>query len=331
MNLRLLLVVLMTCGALHAQTSVTDWNIARPGVKEVQVPVASLKIAAKFKVGKHPDWILITGDSVWFATSKPNTLQRIDASTNKVISKLDLPGEACSGLAFGFDSVWVPLCGKRPSLVRVDSLTNKITASLPFGPPSTEGGIAVSRDSVWIVTDENGTLTRVNPKTNAVQQKISIPSGSFNPLFSEDIVWITGVDRNVLTAVDAATGEVVDSIPVGPNPRFLTAGGGSIWTLNQGDGSLTRVDAKSRKVRATITLGIPGPGGDICYSAGSVWASVFGVPLSQIDVKTNTVLRQWIGRGGDSLRFGQDSLWLTDSHHGLVWRIPKGAIQGLNF
>jgi virginiamycin B lyase len=186
-------------------------------------------------------------------------------------------------------------------------------------------------DGRWIVTDENGTLTRVNPKTNAVQQKISIPSGSFNPLFSEDIIWITGVDRNVLTAVDAATGELLDSIPVGPNPRFLTAGGGSIWTLNQGDGSLTRVDVKSRTVMATITLGIPGPGGDICYSADSVWTSVFGVPLSRIDVKTNKLLRQWVGRGGDSLRFGQDSLWLTDSHHGLVWRIPKDATQGLNF
>jgi hypothetical protein len=79
-----------------------------PGL-EVQAPVASLKIAAKFRVGRHPDWILISGDTVWFAPSKPNTLQRIDALTNKVISKLDLPGEACSGLAFGFDSVWVPL------------------------------------------------------------------------------------------------------------------------------------------------------------------------------------------------------------------------------
>ena len=53
---------------------------------------------------------------------------------------------------------------------------------------------------------------------------------------------------------------------------------------------------------ATIPLGIPGPGGDICYSADSVWTSVFGVPLSRIDVKTNKLLRQWVGQGGDSLR-----------------------------
>jgi hypothetical protein len=85
MNLRLLLVVLIACRALQAQTSVTDWNIARPGVKEVQVPIAFLKITAKFKVGRRPDWILVSGDTVWFATSSPNILQRIEVAEGKEI------------------------------------------------------------------------------------------------------------------------------------------------------------------------------------------------------------------------------------------------------
>ena len=119
------------------------------------------------------------------------------------------------------------------------------------------------------------------------------------------------------------------SIPVGPKPRFLTAGGGSVWTLNQGDGTVSRVDEKSRKLTATITVGIPGSGGDICYGVDSVWASVFDVPLSRIDSQTNKVLRQWVGRGGDSLRFGHDSIWLTDYHNGLVWRFPYQAAQSL--
>jgi virginiamycin B lyase len=64
----------------------------------------------------------------------------------------------------------------------------------------------------------------------------------------------------------------------GSKPRFLTVGGGSIWTLNQGDGSASRVDEKSRKLVATIQLGTPGTGGDIGYGADSVWSSVFEVP-----------------------------------------------------
>jgi YVTN family beta-propeller protein len=188
------------------------------------------------------------------------------------------------------------------------------------GPAGLEGGITASSDSIWIVTDKNGTLSRIDPPTGKVRQRISIPPGSYNPLFTDGIIWITGFDSNVLTAVDASTGAVLVSIPVGPKPRFLAAGGGSIWTLNQGDGTVSRIDAESRKPTATIKVGIPGRGGDICYGVDSVWASVFGVPLSRIDVKTNKVLRQWVGRGGDSLRIGSDSVWLTDYHNGMLWR-----------
>ena len=266
----------------------------------------------------------MTDDAVWVASTKPYSVQRIDPATNKVVAKVSLSGEACSGLAFGFGSVWVPLCGKKPSLARVDARTNKISIILPIDPAGTEGGITASSDSVWIVTDENGTLSRIDPTTNTVRQKISIPPGSYNPLFSDGIVWITGFDTNVLVAVDASTGGVLASIPVGPKPRFLTAGGGSIWTLNQGDGTVSRVDTTTKKVAATIVAGIPGLGGDICDGADSVWATVFDIPLARINSRTNKVLRQWVGRGGDSLRFGHESIWLTDYHRGLLWRIRYG-------
>jgi YVTN family beta-propeller protein len=95
---------------------------------------------------------------------------------------------------------------------------------------------------------------------------------------------------------------------VGSKPRFLAIGGGSIWTLNQGDGTVSRVDEKGRRVTATIQVGIPGAGGDIGYGAESVWPTVFGVPLTRIDASTNKVVRQWVGKGGDSLRYGFGSI-----------------------
>ena len=42
------------------------------------------------------------------------------------------------------------------------------------------------------------------------------------------------------------------TIPVGPNPRFLTARQESIWTLKEGDGTVTRVDKLGQRVTATI-------------------------------------------------------------------------------
>lgn len=314
-----------------AQDAAPNGRITRPGVKEFQVPFASLKPDATFKIGADADWVQITNDAVWVASSQPASVHRIDPKTNKEVAVVPVPGDPCSGLAFGFGSLWVPLCGKPGSIVRVDAATNQITATLPIGPAGQEGGIAASRDSIWIVTDEAGTLVRIDPVSNKVRQTISIAPGSYNPVFDGSTsgagtVWITGGITNIVSAVDASSGTVLATVPVGPKPRFLAVGGGSVWTLNQGDGSVTRVDAQSRKVTASITVGIPGSGGDIGWGAGFVWTTVFGVPLTAIDGKTNKIFRQWVGAGGDALRFGHDSVWLTDYKHGTFSRIPYAEI-----
>jgi len=295
-------------------------------VKEFQVPFASLKPAATLKIGANADWVVVTKDAVWVGGTNPFSVQRIDPRTNRIVAKVSLPGEACSGLAFGFGSIWVPVCGSHPALVRVDTKSNRAIASLPTPPAGPEGGITASTDSVWLVTDKNGTLARIDPTTNSVRQRISISPASYNPMFSSGIVWITGVESSRVTAVDASSGKVLSAVRVGPNPRFLAAGGGSVWTLNQGDGTVSRIDEKSRKLVATISVGIPGTGGDIGYGAGSVWTTSFGFPLTRIDAATNKVKRQWVGNGGDSLRFGFGSIWITDYRKGLLLRIPEREV-----
>jgi putative SOS response-associated peptidase YedK len=52
-----------------------------------------------------------------------------------------------------------------------------------------------------------------------------------------------------------------------------------------------------------------------------VWPTVFGVPLTRVDASTNKVIRQWVGEGGDSLRCGFGSIWITDYKKGLLSRI----------
>lgn len=319
-----LFVGLLSAAVVAAQTSSAN---PKPGIPSLQAPFASLKPSATFKVGATADWVLAAGDSVWVAGSKPYSVQRIDPVTNRIIARIRLPGEACAGLASGFESIWVPVCGKKPMLARVDIHANRITGVLPIPAAGPEGGITAGGDSVWLVTDKNGTtLSRIDPATNTVRQTIAIPAGSYNPLSSGGTIWITGFDQNLLTAVDAASGDVLASIPVGPKPRFLAAGDGSVWTLNQGDGSLTRVDIESRKVTATVALGVPGPGGDLDVGVGFVWATAIDLPITAVDGATNRVRGQWVGRGGDSLRFGFDSVWVTDYHRGLLWRIPFKAM-----
>jgi hypothetical protein len=81
------------------------------------------------------------------------------------------------------------------------------------------------------------------------------------------------------------------------------------------------VDVKSGTLASTIQCGIPGPGGEITFGAGSVWAAIFDFPLTQIDATSNKVVKQWAGQGGDGVRFGFGSVWLSNLRQGNVWRI----------
>jgi len=293
------------CGALAARPPTN-----KPGIVAVQRPIASLPVLATLPIAKTADWIEVTQDAVWVAGAKPNVVRRINSATNKVVATLQVPGEPCAGIAAAFGSIWVPFCGRHAGVARIDPASGRTIAKLRGGP-GREGGIAASADSIWFTRGSDGTLVRVDPTTNMVRQTIHIPSGSHNPVASGDQVWVTSGRRNLVTGVDARTGTVFATMRTGPKPRFLTLGGGSVWVLNQGDGSVTRVDAGNRRIAATIPLGIPGHGGDITYGGGRVWATSRGIPLTEVDPATNQVTRQWIGPGGDSLRFGQGAIWMT--------------------
>jgi virginiamycin B lyase len=173
------------------------------------------------------------------------------------------------------------------TLVRVDLKTNAVTATIPTTIGSSEGGIATGASSVWLVIDKRGTLVRFDPATNKPVAEIRVPPGSYGIAFGE----------------------------------------GAVWTLNQGDGSISRVDPKTNKVVATIEAGISGEGGEISAGEGSVWATIFGFPITRIDPATNKVVQQFVGPGGDAIRVGRGFIWLSNLKEGNVWRLDPRRIE----
>jgi virginiamycin B lyase len=292
----------------------------QPGV---QHPMSELMPDAEFAVSGHPDWLAVTDDAVWVTNSSANHVVRLDAASNKPDAIITLQ-KPCSGLAIGFESLWIPSCGSH-NLVRADPETGAIQATIQASPADSEGGITTGAGSVWLVTSASSELDRIDAATNAIIARIQLPKGSFNPIYAGDSVWVASNDGNALVRVDPATNKVVGSTPIGPKPRFLTAGEGSVWVLNQGDGTISRVDATTGKLLATIPAGIPGLGGEIAYGGGSVWATVFGYPITRIDPARNEVVQQWVGKGGDSIRYAHGSVWLTFLMSAKVWRLKVPA------
>ena len=313
--------------ALRNPVLVQPTQATRPGVKSpgVRIPIERLTPEAVFPVPGKPDWIAVDED-VWISNAPKDTVARLDPRANTVVATIAVGKRPCSGLVAAFGSLWVPNCGDQ-DVTRLDLKTSAVTATIRAGIGNSEGSIVAGAGSIWMTTDAKGTLARFDPATNAVVAEIYVARGSYGLAFGEDAVWVTSTDNNTVTRVDPQTNLVVETIPVGKAPRFIAAGAGAVWSLNQGDGSVSRIDPKTNKVVATIEVGVPGPGGDIAVGEGSVWVTSFEFPLSRIDPATNAVVQQFAGKGGDAVRVGLGSVWLSNLEAGNVWRLDPRRVE----
>ena len=310
-----------------AWTLVQPASPPKPGVNTpgVKIPIERLKPDAVFPYPGAPDWLAVD-ESVWVSNRPKDSIARLDPKTNTVAAVIAVGKSPCSGLAAGFGSLWVPNCGDK-TIARVDLKTGAVATTIRTGVADSEGSIATGAGSVWMMTDTKGTLARFDPATNMLVAELYVAPGSYGLTFGEDALWVTSTEKNLVTRIDPWTNLIVATIPVGKAPRFITTGAGAVWTLNQGDGSVTRIDPKTNKVVATIEVGVPGPGGDIAVGEGSVWVTAFEFPLSRIDPSTNAVVQQFTGDGGDAVRVGLGSIWLSNIRAGNVWRIDPRRLE----
>ena len=94
----------------------------------------------------QPRLLRVTATAVWIGSKGPYAVSEIDPQTNQV-TKLELPGDPCGGLAADAENLWVPLCGKTPKLARVDLKKRELTGIFNVGPAVGEGGIVIDKKS----------------------------------------------------------------------------------------------------------------------------------------------------------------------------------------
>lgn len=128
---------------------------------------------------------------------------------------------------------------------------------------------------------------------------------------------------DVVAVIDAAHGRVVDDIRVGKQPTIVAAGYGSVWVLNKLDGTVSHIDAKTRKLVRTITLAEPTD--DLTLGEGGVWLAGHGdlatftpkdphgtTTLHLLDPATDEVNRTLqLRTGGILVAAGAGALWTT--------------------
>jgi YVTN family beta-propeller protein len=329
---RIAAVFALASGALAQQAAPPKPPVQKPGVPGIQVPMSYLIPDAQYVIEANgvkggPDWLAITGDSVWTNSMRTDMIFRMDPRTSKVVAAVPVK-RPCSGFAIANGTLWAPSCGDK-TIDRIDLKTNQLVAKVPVGPANNEGGIAFGAGSAWMPSDPKGVVSRIDPDTNKVIAEIAVPPDSFTAVFGYGRVWVSSTAKSVVSVIHPATNKVIAEIPVDKNPRFMAAGEGFVWTLNQGTGTVTKIDPLTMRVVANIDVGLPGTGGDIAAGEGALWVTQKTVPLTRVDPATNKVTAQFFGPGGDAMRIGLGYVWLSQGREGRVWRfLPGKAVFG---
>jgi streptogramin lyase len=228
---------------------------------------------------------------------------------------------------------------------RIDPEANRAVDRVPVDAPS---GVAFGFGSVWAVSAGHGTLSRIDPETGEVAERMRVGRGAADVAVDErsGAVWVAGLylskdpdggdsrehpKNRKLSRVDPRTNRVVAEIPIragtpSGGAQSVAVGGGAVWATSV-DGRLLKVDPETNEVVANVALG--DYSSDLKFSGGSVWVTGqdrSGVWLKQVDPHDGGLRVVWSrGLGAvDSGGYGR----LAADGAGRVWFVEGGSGTG---
>lgn len=193
-------------------------------------------------------------------------------------------------------------------------VVGRLTATIPVG--ADPKAIAVGHGSVWLQNDDDGTISRIDPATNAIVATIPIaaPADPFlderahirtaTPDMAVDAisVWAIKPEEQAVVRIDPLTNSVVATIPLPYKAMSIAVDDSSLWVSyfsGPADTRVGRFDTTTLEAVATIS-DVPGPFG-IAVAPDAVWvANFWDDSVTRIDPATNQVVAEipisWPGR-----------------------------------
>jgi YVTN family beta-propeller protein len=201
----------------------------------------------------------------------------------------------------------------------LDPKTGKIAGEVFLGSTPTE--VVAGAGSIWAVSENRQTVSRINPTTGHVVQTIAVGHGPSGLVYGGHAVWVANSLDGTVSRIDPGTNRAVDAIPVGNVPVSVAAGFGSIWVTTSGDRAVVRLDQRSGRLLDSINTGDVGRG--IAVGGGAVWVSDDERGrVSRIDPSADEVTRNIpVGNGASALVFAGSALWVANELDGTVMRI----------
>ncbi len=192
-------------------------------------------------------------------------------------------------------------------------------------------GAAVLANSVWIGDVGAAGVLRVDAATGEVLERIATydrqppridtHSPLVDVLAAFGSVWTVDDEFGTVTRIDPGDSRVVARIDVGDYPTAAAGAAGALWVASAVTGSVSRIDPAADRVDAVISLPVTG------LSRISIAGDDRGVwvaaggVLYRIDPARRLLVAEVPIGGTASAVAVQDVVWVADDARGYVWRV----------
>ena len=261
-------------------------------------------------------------------TPSPDVALTVDPVPAALIARVSLPdGVTPVAMTEGFDSVWVA-DHNSTGVYRIDPVTNEISGHIETQRDSCTEGLTVVADQVWQSTC-GGSFIIIDPQTNRVTRELF---GLNSAASFDGEVWATVsmTSPGAVVRLDPSSLAPVERIAVGADPGYLAVDQQSVWVVNHGDRTVSRVEKASRAVVATIPLGEPSlkGGGAIVVAGDHVWVDhLDDGSIYRIDPQTNNAERIFLGLERSGHYWEQ---YLHSADNGVWVRVKDGLVVRLS-
>jgi YVTN family beta-propeller protein len=202
------------------------------------------------------------------------------------------------------------------------SRINPATHAVQTIPVGTDpAAVTVTGQDVWVANSGDATVSQINTTTNAVVQTIAVGNLPVAIASGPSGVWVANEGDDTVDRIDPATGKVTRTVQAGGLPDGIAVGPRAVWVANGQDGTVTRIDPATGNVSGPVSVGA-GPAG-IAITPAAVWvANSLDLTVSRLDPATGRVTATiGVGDGPGAIAAASDGVWVADQFDATLDRI----------
>jgi streptogramin lyase len=170
-------------------------------------------------------YVAVGGRSLWLNESPPGAVSRWRLDTLRLQHRYPLgPGAYPLEVGYAGGAAWFALADSG-NLLRVgaDGVTTRASVASGIGGPPTAGF-----GSIWVSAD-GGYLLRVDMATLLPRVVVRVGADAFGVGVGAGSVWVAGQEDGTVSRIDPRSGRILATIDVGYFPQWLAVDERSVW------------------------------------------------------------------------------------------------------